>query len=258
MAADTGDRPRVDVVVLTWNDNDLAAIAVQSALASTGVDVNVIVVDNGSEPPARFDHDEVRVLRNDVNRGVAGGRNRGAREGDAPLVCLLDSDAALHPDTIEQLTRPLAADPRIALAAPVFEGQEPSASAGLAPSLWRKASRVLGRTAEYERVATDGPWWDVDFAIGACQLFRREAYDAVGGLDEGYFYGPEDVDFCLRLIRSGRRVVQVRDASCIHPARRLYRRPLSVRGLYHAWAVVRHLARHRGFRRRYPLATRGA
>ncbi|MDP9006628.1 MAG: glycosyltransferase family 2 protein [Actinomycetota bacterium] len=240
--------PRVDVVILTWNDGRLLDAAVASALGSVGVEVAVVVVDNGSEVPAVVADDErVVVLRNSHNRGVAAGRNQGVAVGVAPYVCFLDSDARLAPDCLAALVGAIADDPRAALTAPVFAGQPPEASAGVAPSLALKAARALSLRETYHPVRGEGPSWDVDFAIGACQLVRREALEAVGGLDESYFYGPEDVDVCLRLRRAGWRVVQVASASCEHPPRRRFRRLLTRRGAQHAWAVGRHLWRHRSF-----------
>lgn len=247
-ATGPGLRPAVDVVVLTWNDGDLLERAVGSALASEDVDVNVVVVDNGSDPPATVPADDrVRLVRNARNRGVAPGRNQGVAEGCSPLVCVLDSDAVLHPSALRALTAPLDAGSDVALAAPVFTDQVPEASAGRAPTFLRKAARALNLTSTYRRVprAAGDPCWEVDFAIGACQLFRRSAFDAVGGMDEAIFYGPEDVDFCLRLRGAGWTVVQVAGARCDHPARRRNRRLLTPRGARHAAAVVRHLWRHR-------------
>ena len=239
-------RPIVDVVVLTWNDGPLLEAAVTSALGSEGVDVRVFVVDNGSDPPAEVPRDaRVTVLRNPANRGVAPGRNQGAAVGDSPYVLFLDSDARLLPSTLSRLLEPMETDPGVALAAPVFRGQLPQASAGRAPSLGDKILRVLDVRDVYRPMATVGPWWDVDFAIGACQLVRREAFEAVCGFDESYFYGPEDVDLCLRLREQGARVLQVRDAECDHPPRRRNRKLLTRRGLQHGWAVTRHLWRHR-------------
>ena len=245
--------PAIDVVILTWNDGDALQVAVDSALGSVGVDVEVIVVDNGSSKPAA--PVGARLIRNEENRGVAPGRNQGTRAGSGPFVCFLDSDARLREDTLTRLVAALEADEGIVLAAPVFSDQEPRASAGRAPTLRRKALRCLNLTSSY--VSDADPTleqWDVDFAIGACQLFRRSAFEAVGGLDETYFYGPEDVDFCLRLREQGWRIVQVRGARCDHPPRRRFRRPLSKRGLQHGWAVVRHLWRHRAFARKVRAA----
>ena len=242
----------VDVVVLTWDDEDEMLEAVASARSSEGVAVSVVVVDNGSaRPVAAPPGGELTVIRSPRNIGVAAGRNRGARTGSAPFVCLLDSDARLDPACLSLLLGPLEHDPGIAMAAPVFTGLPPEASAGRAPGLFRKAARLLGATQDYGRMEdASSPWWDVEVAIGACQLVRREAFDEVGGLDESFFYGPEDVDFCLRLRERGWRIVQVREAVCQHSPRRAGRRLLSRRGAAHAWAVARYLWRHRRHRHR--------
>lgn len=240
--------PAVDVVVLSWNDGELLDAAVNSALASEGVDIEVVVVDNGSDlPPELPADDRITLLRNLSNVGVAAGRNQGAAAGARPFVCFLDSDARLHPDTLRRLLEPLAADDGVGLSVPVFTGQAAEASAGRAPSLLDKALRVLNLREGYRGMARTGRWWDVDFGIGACQVVRRADFTAVGGFDPSYFYGPEDVDLCLRLRGQGRRVVQVGAAGCHHPPRRRNRGLFTTRGLQHLWAVVRHLWRHRRF-----------
>ncbi|MEX0666301.1 MAG: glycosyltransferase family 2 protein [Acidimicrobiia bacterium] len=247
--------PRIDVIVLTWNDGELLERAIDSALASQGVEVRVLVIDNGSDAPVSLDHDSrVEVVRNEHNRGVAGGRNQGILASGADLICLLDSDAQLEPTCLQSLSA-AAADPGVGIAVPVFGGQAPEQTAGRAPSLGRKILRLCNLRNDYApAIRSDPSMWDVDFGIGACQLIRRSTFDAVGGLDESYLFGPEDVDFCLRARRSGWRVVQVALARCHHPPRRRHRRLFTRRGVAHARAVCRHLWRHRGTAR----ALRGA
>jgi GT2 family glycosyltransferase len=238
---------RVDVVILTWNDGELLDAAVASALGSEQVDVGVVIVDNGSDVAVRPSGDpRVRLLRNETNRGVAAARNQGVRATDAALVCLLDSDARLTPSCLRELARDMS-EPAVAITVPVFAGQPASASAGRAPTLVRKLMRLCNLRTDYatDRRDAQSPAWDVDFGIGACQLIRRSVFDAVAGLDERYFYGPEDVDFCLRVREAGWGVRQVRDARCEHPARRRFRGLFTRRGLAHAMAVVQHLWRHR-------------
>jgi GT2 family glycosyltransferase len=145
----------------------------------------------------------------------------------------------------------MLADTAVGLTVPTMIGQSARASAGRSPTAARKLARLVAATSEYAGAGNPSvPWWEVDFGIGACQLFRRVAYEGVGGIDESFFYGPEDVDFCLRLRARGWRVAQVGAAAVDHPARRRFRSPLSRRGASHAWAVVRFLWRHRGFDRR--------
>ena len=160
--------PSVDVVILTWNDGELLDTAVASALGSIGVDVTVTVVDNGSAPAAVVVGDaRVELVRNDENRGVAGGRNQGVALGRHPFVCLLDSDAALHPDSLRSMLAVLEGEQALALVGPVFSDQQPEASGGSAPTLTRKLRRSFGRTNVYAsspNVGT-GVWWQVDFVI---------------------------------------------------------------------------------------------
>lgn len=131
----------VDVVVLTWNDGELLHAAVRSALASEGVTVRVIVVDNGSQPRAEILADSrVQVLRNDMNRGVSAGRNQGIAAGNAALVCVLDSDARLHPGSLAAMRSVLRDHVDVGLVSPVFDGQVPEASGGLAPTVFLKGA----------------------------------------------------------------------------------------------------------------------
>lgn len=239
--------PVVDVVILTCNDGALLRTAIESVLRSESVITNVVVVDNGSADPAEVS-DLVTLIRLEENRGVAAGRNIGIRSGSADLVCVLDSDAELGPWSLwnlcEELTRTAAA-----VAVPCFVDQKPTASAGAAPTLGDKVRRVMGKTNEYRPQGShpNGSSWAVDFGIGACQLFRREVYEEVGGIDESFFYGPEDVDFCLRIKQAGHDVVQVSGHEVLHPPRRIHRKPITRRGLAHAWAVTRYYSRHRGW-----------
>ncbi len=244
LSAGEPSRYEVDIAILTWNDGQLLEAAIASAFASRDVSVNVIVVDNGSEPPAVVPP-RATLIRNEKNAGVARGRNQAIAAGSAPLVMLLDSDAELLPDAVVSMAAELERTAS-GVVVPTFVDQDPSASAGLAPGLIVKAKRVLGLTATYEPLvdSTDTSW-PVDFGIGACQLFTREAWEQVGGIDESFFYGPEDVDFCLRVLDSGLPVRQLAGEMVIHPPRRRHRRPINKSGIRHMWAVARYLVRHR-------------
>ncbi|MEO8168762.1 MAG: glycosyltransferase, partial [bacterium] len=66
----------------------------------------------------------------------------------------------------------------------------------------------------------------VDYVIGACQLIRREAMDQVGQLDEAIFYGPEDLDYCLRMQRKGWKVYYLATVRIIHFEQRITRKKI--------------------------------
>lgn len=242
----------VDVIILSWNDGELLPKAIRSALksASDGLDVCVTVVDNGSdEPPQLVDDPRVHLVANTENRGVAGGRNDGMAATSRPLACFLDSDAELRSGSLAKLVDAVTRDPTRGMTVPVFESQAAEASGGRAPSLAVKVRRMWSGADTYLGVprSADDVEWAVDFGIGACQVFRREAFDSVGGLDERLWWA-DDVDFCLRLRSAGWSVVQLSGAPVFHPPRRRFTRPISVKGARHTAAVLRFLWRHRRYR----------
>ncbi|MGH3055251.1 MAG: glycosyltransferase, partial [Gaiellaceae bacterium] len=57
---------------------------------------------------------------------------------------------------------------------------------------------------------------EADWVAGACMVARREAVDAVGGMDEAFFMFNEDVDWCRRMNQAGWTVAYIPDAVCVH------------------------------------------
>jgi GT2 family glycosyltransferase len=57
---------------------------------------------------------------------------------------------------------------------------------------------------------------DVEACSGAFLLVRREAFEAVGGWDERYWFYAEDLDLCLRVTQAGWRVRYVGTATAVH------------------------------------------
>ena len=89
---------------------------------------------------------------------------------------------------------------------------------------------------------------NVGYVIGACQAIRRRALDTVGLLDERIFYGPEDVDLCLRMWKAGWRVVWDPRHVVVHHEQRLTKRRLVSRlTLRHAWGLGYFFLKHRYF-----------
>lgn len=114
----------VGVVVLTWRCGDLAVRAVDSALASVGVRVHVVVVDNGSEDTAtrqalkQVETRGVHVERLATNTGFARGMNTGYDLVRGDPVVLLNCDAVLHPDALANAVRSLERRPDVGVVAP--------------------------------------------------------------------------------------------------------------------------------------------
>jgi len=67
---------------------------------------------------------------------------------------------------------------------------------------------------------------DVDYLIGACQLIRRDVITKIGYYDDNIFYGPEDIDYCLRVWRAGWKVVYFPNTQIIHHEQRITKKSI--------------------------------
>ena len=241
----------LSVVILTWNDAPDMLRAAESVVRSVGVTAEVIVVDNGSLEPAKFPNRLGTTVRLDENVGVGAGRNVGAQYATTDIICFLDSDAVLEPTCLAMLVAGIQSG--AGLVAPVFAGQPPAVSAGRSPSIARKIARAVGLTDRYRRETAaptgDPAGWDVEFAIGACQVVRSDAFEQVGGFTVADLFGPEDVELCDALRKAGWSIRQIAGAECNHVARRGHRRLMSRSGVRHAKAVAGY------YRRRWTRAS---
>lgn len=118
---------RVSVVVPTLNRPALLLETLASLLRQTHPPCEIIVVDDGSDPPvdavalrAKFG-ERVRVLRNLCSQGLAWVRNQGAEVATGRYVAHLDDDDLFAPETLEECVNLLNADPELEL---VFIGVE--------------------------------------------------------------------------------------------------------------------------------------
>jgi hypothetical protein len=216
--------PKVAIVILTWNRREDVLRCVASLARLEYANRVPLVVDNASEDGTvdalRARYPDLTVLRNDTNRGYAGGNNAGmawALAAGADYVHFLNSDSEVTPTMLSELVRVAEADPSIGVV-------------GCRNLLLDDPNRLWGaygvitfgpflvRTAG-ERAA-DGPQWhvvrDVDFAIGNGYLWRRSALERVGGLDESFFGYHEDADWCVRARAAGYRVVYAGTAAVLH------------------------------------------
>jgi GT2 family glycosyltransferase len=180
---------------------------------------NLLILDNS--PDARVT-DRIRRLpqlggaaftrvdlrRSDGNVGFGRGHNANAACGSAPFFFVLNQDCVLEPGVLDRVLATAAAAPRDVAA-------------------WELRQIPYEHPKGYDPVSLETPW-----ASGAATLFRREAFDAVGGFEPRIFMYGEDVDLSWRLRARGWRLLYQPKLACVH---RTYReagevKPLQVFG----------------------------
>ncbi len=163
----------------------------------------VLLVDDGSTDGSRewfatLPTDRYRVTLNDPPRqGYASNNNRAARLARGEVLCLLNNDTVLLPGWLEPMLHTLRAAPRAALVGNIQ--REPASGlidhAGVVFNLRGNPIHFGKDTA----VPPDTePWTRWPAVTAACCLIRRDLFLEIGGLDEQFQNGFEDVDFCLR------------------------------------------------------------
>src|SRR5205809_3430939 len=101
-------RPLTTVMMAAFNSNATVRESVESVLAQTVPDLEIVVVDDGSEVPIAEALRDVRdprlrVVRLDENRGVHVARNTALRMARSSLVSQLDSDDVWKPRYLESV-----------------------------------------------------------------------------------------------------------------------------------------------------------
>jgi len=95
--------PLASVIVTTYGRPAWLEVAVQSVLAQTVDDLEVVVVDDGSPEPVRLPpHPRVRVVARSTNGGVSAARNTGLDEVRGSVIAMLDDDDVFVPDRLER------------------------------------------------------------------------------------------------------------------------------------------------------------
>jgi glycosyltransferase involved in cell wall biosynthesis len=111
--------PRTSVMMPARDAEATLHESVESVLAQTVGDLELLIVDNSSATPvaevlAGLGDDRVRILRSELNLGVAAGRNAALAAARAPLVSQLDADDLWEPDYLESVL-PHFDDPAVGL-----------------------------------------------------------------------------------------------------------------------------------------------
>jgi GT2 family glycosyltransferase len=217
--------PRVDVVVVCWNDKDKIATALDSVYALSEVRddpafANVVVSDNGSSDGSREFIAEryggrVQIVENGANLGFAAACNRAFAATSAEYVFLLNPDAELKDGALREIVAFLDAHPRCGIAGSRIYNYDGTvqqsvgefdtwAGAFLRSSAWgewpllrRYANGAALRDFDYDAPRR------IDLAIGAALAIRRELLREIGVFDERFFLYHEEVDFAKRAADAG-------------------------------------------------------
>jgi GT2 family glycosyltransferase len=213
--------PLVSVIIANWNGKHLLGECLDSILAQSFGDFEIIVVDNGSrDGSGEFIHErypEVRVESLAENLGFAGGNNVGMRIASGKYFALLNNDTKVDPAWLENLLRAAEASPSAigmwACKILVYDRPDVIDNVGLLlypDGLGRGKGRLETDQGQYDQPG------EALFPSGCAGLYRKAMLDEIGLFDEEFFAYADDVDLGLRARSAGWGCVSVPSAKVYH------------------------------------------
>jgi GT2 family glycosyltransferase len=228
----------ISIVIISWKMKELLQICLRSIYKYTsGVNLEIIVIDNNSQDGTsemiKNEFPEIILIKNKENRGVAPARNQGMTIANGKYVLILDADVELIENSILKLYECMESNSGCGIVGSKLVSTERQLqfSCKRFPNLLSFIFRRLehfgviknSKTLRYHTMQD----WDhkevkeVDYLIGACQFIRGEVIKKIGMYDDKIFYGPEDIDFCLRIWKAGWTVIYNPHTQIVHHEQRI-------------------------------------
>lgn len=191
------------VVILNWNGKHYLKRCLDSIANQTYRPSEVIFVDNGSTDGSikfvKKNFPWVRIVETGRNLGSSKGHNVGIREARGDYIAILDNDLYLDEDWLKEEVRAVSL-PGVGIAGGSVRSYDPPHQSIFFPNRFFPSIQwpwaILSYRLVEEKVV------ETDTVQSCAMMVRREVFDKVGMLDEGFFFWNEDVDFCLRAKRA--------------------------------------------------------
>ena len=248
----------LSVIIVTRNTRALTCAAIESVLNSRDdLRKEIILVDNGSSDDTatvlQKQFSGVRYLRSENNLGFACANNRGAREAQGRYLLLLNSDAAVKPDSLASAVAWMEAHPDCGVVGAQLLNPDGSLQNSIAncPTLLTELlnKSLLRRLAPQRYPGKEhraAEPIEVESVVGAFLLVRRTAWEVVGGLDERYFFFLEETDFCREARQRGWRVMHLPQVGVWHGQGQSVRQVSAAARIEYWRSRYSYFAKHRG------------
>ena len=193
--------PTLTVAMPARDSERFIGEAIASVLRQTGVDFELIVVDDGSTDGTgavveSFDDPRLRLIRNPVSRGIAACHNRVLDESRSPFVAHVDSDDLILPGALAALIAKLHSDPRLGQVH-CFHFDVDRDGHTTRESFRERRRAVLDlhtSGVDYKRQLVV-----LGMVANCLRTYRREVFAVVGRFDETLRHG-EDLEMALRIV----------------------------------------------------------
>jgi GT2 family glycosyltransferase len=219
------DKPKVSVLILSYNGKALLEDSVSSYLANDYENFDVVVVDNGSTDNTKEyveqNFPKAKLVRLEKNRGYSGGFNFGLdyafNQNDSKYAIITNNDVKVDSKLITELVKVAETDEMIGfVTGKVYYYDKPDTLQTVGkkedPVYWNGGhigSKEVDK-GQYEEVA------ERYFADDIYTLASKKMYDEIGAYDENFLFQSEEYDWQARAKEKGYKIMYTPGAKIWH------------------------------------------
>jgi GT2 family glycosyltransferase len=205
----------LSIVIPAWNQHGMTEECIQAIRLNTvGVDYELVLVDNGSDPPISLPFmgfADATLIRNETNLGFPVAVNQGIRAAKGDAIALLNNDVIVTTSWADRLLRGLES---FSIVGPLTNYAAGMQNVTVSP--YNSQDELNGIAAMWGE-EHDGREIEVNWVIGYLMAFRKSLFDEIGEFDESLWpCSGEEVDFCYRAKAAGHKIGIIADAYVHH------------------------------------------
>ncbi|MBT3681791.1 MAG: glycosyltransferase family 2 protein [Candidatus Marinimicrobia bacterium] len=215
----------IGIVVLHFG-NIADTIDCIDSLAQSTIPLRIVIVNNDpsqkNDVQKEWSNSDVHLIHSSKNLGFSQGNNVGidwlVNNTDCDIFCIINNDAYVNSDTLEELYDNIILNDNIGITVPKILTDKNDRIlwyGGGDMSWWRGGPVIPGYLGPADAPEVSKKR-DVTFASGCVMMMKKSVYMKLGGFDPRYFMYVEDVDFSVKVINNNWRIVYVPQAEVLH------------------------------------------
>jgi len=203
----------ISIIIPVFNQLDFTKQCLEALIKNTPDELyEVIIVNNASTDGTREFlaclEGDIKIINNEENLGFAKACNQGATAASGKYLVFLNNDTKVTPNWLDEMLKCIQEDEnRGVVGAKLLYSNNTVQHAGVAVT---DSPHPIFPYHIHHKKPSDAPEVNVmkeyQAVTGACMLVRKELFQKMGGFDEEFLNGYEDVDFCFRVREAGHTV----------------------------------------------------
>lgn len=258
----------ISFIILTWNSEkyiEACILSIFKKCQQEGLAFEIIAVDNGSQDRTKalldgFGNKKtgiIKIFPLNRNMGTTYPRNLALRESRGHYICIIDSDTRILEGSLLNLLKYIDNNPSVGILAPKL-----ILPSGRVQNSVKKFPTFTHKFLKLPKIFSRRDFRNLDFytqfpfkkitvvesAISACWIFKSTLIRIIGYFDEKIFYAPEDLDYCLRVWKSGKCILYYPEFALFHDTQQItHQNPFGCIAGKHLGGLFYYFRKHGGW-----------